>query len=127
MNLLPLHHLDNGWLLPEKKGDGSKEVVRSGQYFSLKLFLTLTPTLNIFPTLPLTLNLSPILSLTLNLTPILSLTLNLTPFTPDFPLPTVHSPLPTVHFPLPTAREKPTIIEFSRNMYPIKSFFKFHH
>ena len=33
-------------------------VVRSGQYFSLNLFLTLTPTLNLFPTLPLTLNLS---------------------------------------------------------------------
>ena len=59
-------------------------VVRNRQYFSLDLFLTLTPTLNLFPTL----------ALTLNLTPTLPLTLNLTSFTPHPALPTFHSPLP---------------------------------
>ena len=101
-------------------------VVRNGQYFSLNLFPTLTPTLNLFRTLPLT----------LNLTPTLPLTPDLPFFTPHSALPTFHSPmpactvvtiwaktkfptnathfpLPTIHLPLPTALEKPSILNFS--------------
>ena len=78
----------NGW--PPSSGEWE---VKSGQYFSLKIFLTRTPnlfTIATYPTLPLTINLTPFTRVVIH----------------------CEKQQNQSSHPLPTAREKPAIIEF---------------